>query len=242
MPPLDGHKDSERQGGTHRSTASRVTCRKGCSIATAALFTSSSKGPAAPTAASVASQSARSRHSGSIPGHCGGGPAQRRPAVRVGCGVGGEGRGRPYLSYEALQVRRGAAQRRYSRSGLAQRHGHGASDPCGETPSAPAPLAPARSPDPPPPPLPAPVTRARRPRKLRSGSMLRRWEAPQRRDLGGVGVGRRDPGAGRRRAGSAGTAPSSGVSNGAAAAACLEGAQLGAVSEHRAHTAELSRL
>lgn len=47
---------------------------------------------------------------------------------------GGAGR---YLSREALQVRRGAAQRGHAGPGGAQRHGHGAADPCGETASAP---------------------------------------------------------------------------------------------------------
>lgn len=70
---------------THRCRASLVTARNGCSIATPALFTSSSKGPAALTAASVASQSARSTHSGVIPGHYGEGSLRGRgPGAATG--------------------------------------------------------------------------------------------------------------------------------------------------------------
>lgn len=150
------------------------------------------------------------------------------------CGLGtrGDSRGRPYLSGEALQVRRGAAQRGYSRSGFAQRYGHGASDPCGETPSAPAPLCrpPPRSADPRPP-LPAPVTRARRPRKLESGSMLR--AEPRRRDVGGVGAGRR--GRARRLRGDR-------AALGEPAVRRPLPAWRGHGAEHRARRAELSRL
>lgn len=52
------------------SQASLVTSRKGCNRATAALFTSRSTGPTLLRACSVASQSARSTHTGSTPGHC----------------------------------------------------------------------------------------------------------------------------------------------------------------------------
>lgn len=56
-------------GLTHVSIASLVISRKGCNIATPALFTSRSTGPTLPSARSVASQSARSTHTGSTPGH-----------------------------------------------------------------------------------------------------------------------------------------------------------------------------
>lgn len=52
------------------SQASLVTSRKGCNRATAALFTRRSTGPTLLRACSVASQSARSTHTGSTPGHC----------------------------------------------------------------------------------------------------------------------------------------------------------------------------
>ena len=55
---------------TYMSYASLVTSRKGCKNATAALFTSRSTGPTPPSACSVASQSARSTHTVSTPGHC----------------------------------------------------------------------------------------------------------------------------------------------------------------------------
>lgn len=54
----------------YMSYASLVTSRKGCRNATAALFTSRSTGPTPPSACSVASQSARSTHTVSTPGHC----------------------------------------------------------------------------------------------------------------------------------------------------------------------------
>lgn len=186
--------------GTHRSKASRVTSRKGCSTATAALFTSSSKGPAAPTAASVASQSARSRHKGSMPGHCGeggpaGGPGQRRRGWTGG-------RWGPPMVAVALPRHRAGGSRAGSRGGCRRpalplgRDSPGP-PPCGSAPSrgprlcsAPRPRrvrslrgdgVSTRPPPPGPrrpapvarPPLPAPVTRARRPWKLRCCSMLR---------------------------------------------------------------------
>lgn len=52
------------------SQASLVISRKGCNRATPALFTSRSTGPTLLRARSVASQSARSTHTGSTPGHC----------------------------------------------------------------------------------------------------------------------------------------------------------------------------
>jgi len=55
------------------SNSSGVTSRKGCSKAHAALFTSRWTGPttSSRSAASVASQSARSTHTGLMDGHCG---------------------------------------------------------------------------------------------------------------------------------------------------------------------------
>ena len=57
------------------SNSSGVTSRKGCREAHAALLTSRSIGPTTSSrnAASVASQSARSTHTGLMDGHCGGG-------------------------------------------------------------------------------------------------------------------------------------------------------------------------
>lgn len=128
---------------THRCRADRVTSRNDCSSATAALLTSSSNGPAAPTAASTASQSAKSRQRVSMPGHCGEGGRRGREAAREPGGPvrgywgggGGQEEGMRYLPREGLQVRRRSAQRGHAGPGPAQRHGHGATDPCGETAS-----------------------------------------------------------------------------------------------------------
>lgn len=153
---------------THRCRAERVTSRNGCSSATAALFTSSSNGPAAPTAASTASQSARSRQRLSMPGHCG---ESGRGGREAGSGRGGQKEGSvppvpgspspPPFGSAPLPGPRpcSAPQPRRDRS----LRGDGVR-------LAPAgPLPPALRPGSP---LPAPVTRARRPRKLRCGSML----------------------------------------------------------------------
>lgn len=100
--------------GAHVSHASLVTSRKGCSRATAALFTSRSTGPTPPSARSVASQSPRSTHTGSTPGHCvhgagvGGGQAQQSgclPHKEAGLGAAdlsdpqGQGEGSPGASH-----------------------------------------------------------------------------------------------------------------------------------------------
>lgn len=52
----------------YRSNWSGVTSRNGCSLVQAALFTSRSMGPTSFRAASVAAQSARSTHTGTMAG------------------------------------------------------------------------------------------------------------------------------------------------------------------------------
>lgn len=177
--------------GTHRCRAERVTSRNGCSSATAALFTSSWNGPAAPTAASTASQSARSRQRVSMPGHYGEGGRRGREAARepggrcgvIGAWEGGRRRGsgtsRVRLSKSAA-VRLSAVTRApalLSATATARPIPAGTRRQTHPGPT-PGPGPPSR----PPSPLPAPVTRARRPRKLRCGSMFR-WT------MAGAGAG-----------------------------------------------------